>query len=571
MALDGILCYQILHELCEAKDSHIDKIYQPSADELVLLLRKKGFAKRLLMSARAGTSRVHFIEEKYENPQTPPLFCQLARKYFSAARFINIEQIGLDRVLKFTFESTNELGDRVNVYIICELISASPNVIMLHENGKIIDALKRSDIEKNKRIIQPGANYQPPESSNKLNILCDSIEDIVNAVKQRQNDSLSVALLSALDGFSPLVCREISSISYGDDLKVCETENFEILNQTLSVIKDIIQNKSVPTIVKNGEGKPIDFTFLDINQYGKSYSNEHFENFSVLLEKFYSDKQNEQRKARLCADIRKLLNNLIQRATKRQNIRKCDLEKCKTKESLRICGELIKANLYRIKSGDESCLVQNFYDENLSEIKIRLNPAISPQQNASQYFKEYKKQCIAQQTLSKLIEDDESEILYLESVLESLARCEKVSDIAQIKEELTLSGYIKQKGKPNSKKAPNNTFLEYESEEGYKIIVGKNNIQNDYITTRLAQKNDMWFHVKGHAGSHVVVFCGGKELSEDTVNYAATLAAKNSKAKNSSNVAVDYTPIKYVKKPSGAKPGMVVYTTNKTAFVTVKE
>ena len=293
------------------------------------------------------------------------------------------------------------------------------------------------------------------------------------------------------------------------------------------------------------------------------------ESYSKLLDDFYAEKQRNALVSQGAADIIKTVSNAINRIQKKLSLRLCELGKCKDREKYRIYGELIKANLYAIENGSSSAVVQNYYDEQLSTIKIPLNPAISPSANAARYFKEYKKTYTAEQTLLKLTEEDKKELLYLESVADSISRCESISEISEIRDELSESGYIKRPAlKGKKKKQQISSYLEYTSKEGYKIAVGKNNRQNDYLTCVLANKNDLWFHVKNIPGSHVIVFCGGEEVSDETVLFAAGLAATNSKAAASSNVAVDYTPVKYVKKPNGAKPGMVIYTTNKTVFVT---
>jgi len=287
-----------------------------------------------------------------------------------------------------------------------------------------------------------------------------------------------------------------------------------------------------------------------------------------LLDEFYAEKQLASLINQAANDIIKTVNNARIRIEKKKNLRSLDLEKCKDREKYRVFGELIKANLYMIENGSSFAEVQNYYDENLSLIRIPLNSAISPSANAEKYFKEYKKTYTAEKTLSKLILEDEQELKYLDSVADSISRCKTIAEIKEIREELTLSGYVKKQKNSGKKNKTNYDLNEFVSAEGYKIIVGKNNIQNDYITCKLAAKNDLWFHVKNIPGSHVVVFSGGEEISEETIEFAARLAAKNSKAAASSNVPVDYTPVKYVKKPNGAKPGMVIYTTNKTIFVT---
>ena len=287
-----------------------------------------------------------------------------------------------------------------------------------------------------------------------------------------------------------------------------------------------------------------------------------------MLDEFYLEKEKDTRINAAAHDIIRLVKNLKNRTERKLSVRLGELEKCENREILRIYGELIKANLYKLKSGDSEAVVENYYDENLSVIKIPLNPALSPSKNADIYFKEYKKTYTAAETLSRLTKEDEAEIKYFESVLESIERCETVPEISEIREELSLGGYIKRAPQKGNRKAQAPKIKEYISKEGYRVLVGKNNTQNDYLTTKIARKNDLWFHTKNIHGSHVIVMCGGEKVSDETILFAATLAAANSKAKNSTQVPVDYTPVKFVKKPRGAKIGMVIYTANKTVFVT---
>lgn len=556
MAFDGGFLHTVAQELQQAVDCHVDKIYQPARDVLVLQLRKKGFVKRLVLSAASGTARVHFTEQKQENPDTPPMFCMLARKIFSSAKLIAVEQKGLERVIEFTFDTANEMGDRIKPKIVCELITGSSNIILVGDDGKIYDAVHRSDIEKSDRLIMSGATYRYPDSQNKINILNADLDLVVNKVNECNNVDLPSAILQTLEGMSPLVCREIS--------------NYENITTALQKLKKNISSGEFNILYK-ADGTPADFCYMPITQYGSLYSVKQFDSPSQLLDAFYSERENAARINKASSDITKLLSNLISRAKRRMAIRGEELERNLNREDLRINGELIKANLYAIKPGSATACVQNYYDENLSIIEIPLDPSLSPAANAAKYFKDYKKSCAAVQSLGALIESDKQEIEYLESVSESLTRCKSLADIAEIREELSLGGYIKSISKKQPRKKAQTQLTEYKSVEGYKIVVGKNNLQNDYITCTLASKGDMWFHTKNIHGSHVVVFCGGAPISDETILFAARLAAKNSKAASSGNVPVDYTPIKYVKKPSGAKAGMVIYTTNKTIFVTPED
>ncbi len=571
MSFDGLFACKITAELNEAVNCHIDKIYQPSRDELVFLLRKKGFVKKLLICAKSGVARLCFTEEKYENPAVPPMFCMLTRKYFSSARLIEVKQRGLERIIELCFETSNEMGDRINPKIVCELIGNKTNIILVGEGGRIIDAVRRSDIEDGERLVQPGALYEYPASQGKFSILDTDIDILTQKIFEYKELPLSRASLNVLDGFSPLLCREIAYMSDGDDVITADSDSERVKSALQYFKNELLCEKNAVLLVKE-DGEPADFTFFAPKQFGKLYNSEYFESYSALLDAFYVKREAAARIRAAASDILRLVNNLHSRAQKRRAARLSELKNCENREELRIYGELLKANLHNIKQGASFAEVQNYYDENLDTIRIPLNPAISPSANAAKYFKDYKKTYTAEQTLLELTKKDEEELLYLDSVLDSLTRCENISDLREIKNELTEEGYLKApKGSFNNKKKPDASgFKEYESVEGYRILVGKNNKQNDYLTTRLADKNDLWFHTKNIAGSHVLVLCQGREVSDETLIFAAELAAANSKAAHSSNVAVDYTPVKYVKKPNGAKAGMVIYTTNKTVFVTPK-
>ncbi|MCQ2451376.1 MAG: NFACT family protein, partial [Clostridia bacterium] len=475
--------------------------------------------------------------------------------------------VGFERLIDFTFEATNEMGDRVTRKIFAELIGNAANIVLVDEKNKIIDALKRSDISSGKRLIQPGALYNYPEPQIKLDIRTADICDIILKIKEQNEKLLSTAILETIGGISPLIAREILYKAKINDVPICEISDFSPLKNELQSFAEFSKSEVCPLLIlKNGA--PFDFSYCPINQYGEACETKRFESLSELLDAFYSIRERDFVKRRITGEVTKLVSNLIVRANKRMSARKNELISCENREELRIKGELIKANIGVIKAGQPVVKVQNFYDENLSEITIKLDPALSPQNNAARYFKEYKKKSVAANTLNDFILEDEKEIEYLNSVLDFLSRCETTAELNEIKAELKLSGYIKPNPKDRSKKTANSSFKEYKSVEGYRIIVGKNNIQNDLITTKMAAKNDMWFHTKNIHGSHVVVFCEGKDLSDETVIFAATLAAKNSKAAASSKVPVDYTMVKNVKKPAGAKPGMVIYKANKTVFVT---
>ncbi len=555
MAFDGGFLHRITDELNTAADSHVDKIYQPSKDELVLLLRKKSFAKRLLICTKAGAARIQFTENKYENPVSPPMFCMLIRKYLSAARLIKITQPALERIAELTFSYSNEMGDISEIRLIAEFIGNKTNILLVGADGRIIDCLRKSDPETADRLLLPGADYEYPAKQDKLNPLTAGISEICAAADAHGGETAK-ALLESLDGFSPLVCREAAY----------KAEVTGSLPSSLENIVSDLKTGGTPLMLIKADGAPYDFSYTDISQYAGEFIKKSFESYSSLLDAFYTARENSERIKKAASDIIKLVTNLRARTQRKLAIRLHDLKKCENRETLRIYGELLKANLYRIENGASFAEVENYYDD-MKPLRIPLNPALSPQKNAAKYFKDYKKTYTAEQTLTSLTKRDEEELRYFDSVLDSIERSEALSEISEIREELTLAGYIKQNGARKRKTAAVPQFKEYTSDEGYKILVGKNNRQNDYLTTVLAAKNDLWFHVKNIPGSHVIVMCRGGEVSDATVMRAAALAAANSKAAGSSQVPVDYTPVKFVKKPNGAKPGMVIYTTNKTVFV----
>lgn len=569
MALDGLFLSKLLEEIQVIQNCHIDKIYQPSKDELVLLLRKPSFLCRLIICTKSGMTRLHITNQRPENPAEPPMFCMLLRKYLGGAKIESISQDGFERCVRIKTISHNEMGDIIRPELIIELISGSPNMILVDYGGKIIDAVKRSNIESSSRLNQPGAIYELPYKKQKHNIKNLNIDALISDILKFENLTLDKALLENIEGISPLICREVSYICSGNvEFPIKETTGYHknMLASFLSSLPKKIENAK-PILLIDKNGTPFDFTFMPITQYGVGITCSEVKSYSDLLEDFYGSKNERERIKALSSDILKLLSNLSSRINRRMALRQRDKEKCADRENLRIYGELIKANIHKISQGDPSVTVVNYYDENLSEMKIPLNPAISPAANAAKYFKEYKKSHTAEQTLTELIKADRTEIAYIDTVLDSLARADNTADIAEIRQEMMTVGYMHQNKANIRCKSGTANFGEYYSPSGFKVLVGKNNLQNDRLTLHTAAKNDMWFHTKNIPGSHVVVLCGGAPISDDDVMFAAKLAAKNSKASNSAQVPVDYTNIKNIKKPSGAKPGFVIYSTNYTIFV----
>lgn len=546
MALDGIFLHHIKNEISAfAVGARVEKIHQPSKEELVFSLRSREGAKKLLVSARADSARIHFTEFPPENPAKPPMLCMLFRKHLLSAKITDIEQDGLERILTIGFDSTNELGDPVHFSLIVEIMGRYSNVILVDENGIVVDALKRVDEEKSQvRTILPGEKYVSPPAQDKMNIFDDDETLIENRIRESRK-TLPKAFQDAVMGVSPIVCREYEN------------------GAPLSVIKQYAKNPEFSVVVTD---KPFDFSFMPINQYGSLASLKEFDSPSALLDYFFYEKVRIDRIRQRSAELFKTLQNLQERAVRKAANREKELEECKDKETYRIFGDLIISNQYALKKGAPYYDLQNYYDENKT-VRIPADVTLSPAQNAQKYYKEYRKKQIAETKLTDFIAQARQEAEYLDSVIDSLSRAETDSEISAIRTELAETGFLKRK----SFKSKNEKVLkpmEYESTEGFKIFVGRNNVMNDKLTLKTAKNYDLWFHVKDTAGSHVLVQNDGREFTDKVIREAALLASYNSKAGHSSNVPVDYTIIKNVKKPAGAKPGMVIYDDYKTEFVT---
>lgn len=570
MALDGAFIYKIKEELSEAVSMHVDKIYQPSKDVLVFLLRGKGEVRRLYISAKPGKARVNFTDYKPENPENPPMFCMLLRKHLNAARITDVIQEGLERVITFTFSTSNELGDIIEEKLVIELIGNSPNIILLDQNGRIADAVRRSDVETAKRIIHPGAVYTYPDKTSKYELLTDSAELITKEILSYTQTPVFSAIMKSINGLSPLICREMALNFCNEfDKPVSELKNSERANiiGTVNKFANLLRNSDSAVLLYDSNGEIKEFSFTDIKQYGNMYTKKSCPGFSAALDEFYSEKDKAESLKKASSDMLRVLASLYSRTDKKLAIRLEELKATEDREKFRIYGELIKANIYMIEKGASSCRVVNYYSENGEYITIPLDSKLSPAANSAKYFKEYKKTYSAAESLKKLTEEDRKDLKYIDSVLDELSRAQNIAEINAIREELYSSGLLT---KPDTKKKPNKPLKEEFIKEnfgGFEIMVGKNNRQNDEITLKIASKNDLWFHVKDYPGSHTVIFTDNKTVPDNVILHAATLAAAHSKAGITGKTAVDYTLIRYVKKPSGAKPGMVTYSNQKTVFV----
>ncbi|MFR5790701.1 MAG: NFACT family protein [[Clostridium] leptum] len=573
MALDGAFLRHLKKEITDrALGARVDKIYQPNKEELVFLLRTRQEAFKLLLSARANSPRIHFTQYAPENPKVPPMLCMLLRKRLSGAKLVEIRQPGLERLLYLDFDAANELGDKVRLSLVIEIMGKYSNIILVDGQGKIVDALKRVDEEmSSQRLVQPGLAYELPPAQNKPCMLECQPEEIVEAiVHQPKNQSLNKGILNALQGLSPVVCREIEhQVGRGQELftRDLTQEQRERLRFFLERLFTTVRDTAgEPYMVTKIKGKPMEFSFLNIVQYGTLASVSRWEDFSSLLDEFYEERDRQDRMRVKAQDLLRLLANASERLSRKINLQRGELARSEDREHLRVCGDLINANLYRIERGSAFADLENFYDENRL-MRVKLDPALNATQNAQKYYKEYRKAKTAQQVLGEQIAQAEQELLYVDSVFDCLSRAQSESELNEIRQELREEGYLKavrDKRKPPAPLAP----LEFVSSEGFRILVGRNNRQNDKLTLKQANNNDIWLHTKNIPGSHTIIVTGGRQPGDATLKEAAMLAAYHSRAKDSSQVPVDYTQVRYVSKPQGAKPGMVIYVHYQTLFVT---
>ena len=571
MALDGISLGFVKKELEKYLiGSKVDKVHQPSKNELVFIMRTRNGGYRLYLSCDGQSPRIHLTRYSLENPKVPPMFCMLLRKRLTGAVLTEIKQINNDRILILNFDGTTEIGDKTNYYVICEIMGQRSNIIFCDSDYKIIDAVKRIDEEKSSvREILPGLRYDLPPIPQKYDILSDDSETIVSNILQKGEKMLSKAIIDTIDGVSPIVGREIAYRTVFCDKQVStllEIER-ERLNSGIQIIKEEILNNNKFCMLSSCEGTPFDFSFTDVRQYGNAVIKKEYDSISELLDDFYFETDKINRTKRKAADLFKILNNAIERTSRKINNRKSELEKSENREKLRIFAELITANQYRLTQKSSVYTVENYYDNN-KEVEIPVNPALTAQQNAQKYFKEYKKATNAEKMLHDLIEEGEQELIYFDTVLDNLTRAESDREITEIREELEKGGYVRSRRGQKQKKDKPLPPIEFKSSDGFSIFVGRNNVQNDILTLKTAKNYDMWLHVQKQAGSHTVIVSDKREITEKAIFEAACIAAYHSKAKNSSSVAVDYTLIKNIKKPVGAKPGKVIYNTYNTVYVT---
>lgn len=562
MALDGIFLHLLSEELKEVLlGAKVDKIHQTQKTELVFTMRTRAGAFRLLVSASGNAPRLHLTTHPIENPANPPMLCMLMRKHLGGATLIDIKQEGFDRILRLIFSCVNEIGDRVERTLVVEIMAQYSNIILLDEKGVIIDSVKRVDSTKSSvRQILPSLKYELPPSRNKLDILSADSDTIISELTKKDT-ILSNALLGTVEGMSPVLCREIAyrasaSETQANELTPVQTEK---LRFELDVLKNTVANRTVsPTAVADADGKLLDFSFIPVTQYGAVAKYSSFESLSQVLEDFYYERERLARTKSKAEDFFKTVNNLIERLAKKISNQMTELEECKDREEKRIFAELINANLYRLSKGASVYELENYYDEN-KLVRIAVKPELTPAENAQRYYKEYRKLRTAEEKLTELIEQGRQDLEYLRTVLDELNRAETEKEIAEIRQELADGGFVKHKFRGKQKKSQPMPPLEFTSPDGFKVYVGRNNIQNDKLSLKTAAKTDLWFHIQKAPGSHVILSLDGREPTDTALEFAAKTAAYYSSGRQAGAVEVDYTQVKNLKKPTGAKPGFVIY------------
>ena len=574
MPLDAICLSALVAELNGAVQySRIEKIHQPARDELLFSLRGTDGAKRLLLSASPTRPRAQLTDLPRENPQQPPMFCMLLRKHLAGGRILSVTQPLLERLIEFEIEATDELGEKTRRRLVLEVMGRHANVILVDSENRIVDCLRRVDQDMSaQRQILPGMFYRLPPEQGKQNPFT-VIENSEGAgLFATENESkIEKHLVENFQGISPLIARELAFEATGASDAPLQGNEEKLTAKFQRLMKQIAAGAMSPYLLYRDE-KPVDFSFRPILQYGPNTQSQKVESFSQLLDTFYAQKETSERLRQKSQDLGKTVTNARDRLQRKLLLQKKELEGTKDREALREIGDIITSNLYAMEKGMTQLKTINFYDPDSSEIAIKLDPLLTPQQNAARYYKDYNRAKRAEEMLTGQIEKGSGELEYLISVQDSLQRAGGESDLEDIRQELVETGYIRRAGKAKGRmKRPAAKPLEFRSTTGFRISVGRNNTQNDLLTTKLAGKGDIWLHTQKIHGSHVILWTEGKTPDAESITQAATLAAYYSQGRDGGKIPVDYTSVKFVKKPAAARPGMVIYTTYETILVAPEE
>ena len=572
MPLDAICLRAVLHELRpQLIGARIDKVQQPARDQIVLLLRGN---LRLLLNAGANQPRIQLTNILRDNPAQPPMFCMLLRKHLVGARVLSIEQPDLERMVILTLQCTDEFGEISQKQLVLECMGRRSNLVLLDAQGRIVECLRRVDADLSAtRQLLPGLFYHLPTPLDKLSLLSQEEDSL--ALAQRGGDAEQAVDKWVLDhytGISPLIAREFAfRVGHETDVRfgaLNDTQRGALVQEFSDTANAVKEDNYMPVILYR-DGKPVDFTYRPIAQYGAETQVETRESFSQMLDEFYDARERQELSARRGRELTHAVTVARDRMARKAENLKHDYAATQKRDEFRLRGDLITANLYRMKSGEKVLHAENYYEDGCPIIDIPLDPLLSPQQNAAKNYKQYNKLKTAEFHLREQIEKAENERAYLESVLQELSQAETEQEFNEIRRELQETNYIrKSSGKKELKRAFSpRTF---KTSSGLEVLVGRSNVQNDQLTKK-ADKRDYWFHTQHIHGSHVILRCAGLTPGDEDLREAAMLAAYFSQAKESSGVPVDYCPVKFVKKPAGARPGMVTYDNYRTLYVTPEE
>ena len=563
MAFDAFFLTAVLEEVRQkCLGARVDKIHQPSRDTLILHLRGRESREKLLFAANPTAPRLHLTSATPENPPEPPMFCMLLRKHLLGAKLAEITQPPMERAAAFTFDCTDEMGFPVQKKLVAELMGRTCNLYLLGPDGRILDCLRRIGLDETaRRPALPGLNYQEPEPVKKENPLI--FQNYVNLLTEPGADILSDRLMDCLGGLSPLVCREAALFATGSTDARIGSQDVDSTAEKLELFFHEHLNHPKPYVYSLPDGTPKQFAFCPIRQYGVS---QEAPSFGALLDGFYTLRDRKDAMRQKSQAVRKTVQNLCTRLTRKMALQEKELEATYDRERLRQLGDILTANIHRIVKGQTKITCEDFYDENMAPVEIPLSPILSPQQNAAKFYKDYTRMKNAEKELTHQLELGETELSYLKSVLDELNRAQTDAELEEIKQELQEQGYLRPEGNRKRPKQGKLAPMRFTSTDGYPIYVGRNNRQNEELTFRLARKDDIWCHASKVHGSHVIISCGGTTPPDDTITQAAQLAAYYSETGDGQNVPVDVTPVKQVKKIPGGKPGMVIYHTYKTVI-----
>ena len=565
MALDTVMLSALAAELRpKLEGARIDKVRQPEREQVLLSIRNKGENMRLLINAGAGSGRVALTGQSFENPAEPPMFCMLLRKYLVGARIEKLTQPNWERLLMVDIISHNELGDSVCLKLAIELMGRNSNLVLVGDDGRLIDCLRRMEYGGDvQRRMLPGMIYRlPPAQKKPLIFDCDraQIESALNS--SEDGKPLDKRLLDSFSGLSPLVCRELVHRAFYDIN--CLPDALE------AFLESVRAGEFTPTLLTK-DGKPAEYSFMQLKQYGSEYEQQSLNSFSELLDAYYSKRELSERRRRRARELSHSVKTARDRIQRKLVCRLEELERTYGREEIRKNAELLTANMYRVKRGDSSVTVEDYYTDGCPSVEIKLDILKTPQQNAAAMFKEYNKLKTAEIHLTALVAEGEKQLDYLNSVLDELERAETERDLAEIRRELLETGYLKKQKGAKPDKSKKQGPMRFISSDGYEILVGRSNSQNDELTTKTARRTDIWLHTKSVHGSHVIISCEGREPPERTIAEAASIAAYYSQGREGGKTAVDYTAVRFVRKPSGSMPGKVVYTDYRTVMAEADE